>query len=207
MIELNQKTIQIVGYGSLLLESSARKSVPGLTGFRLVRVPNYIRIFNKVGIVFHTRRNIDPADVRRASCATRWRDEAGIWCTTFECPAEEWPDLFEREHRFKWIDVEFEELDGGRGKGIMCTEWTDEGYKATRIKDDADYFNRVGQHYQGKLWRDDILPFPEYLQLCLTAAGSHGDELVEHFLQSSYLADGLTTLEHYLKTNQDALMP
>ncbi|MFK7800138.1 MAG: gamma-glutamylcyclotransferase [Anaerolineae bacterium] len=204
-METTQKTIQIVGYGSLLLEESARKSVPSLTGFRLVRVPNYIRIFNKVGIVFHTRRNIDPADLRRASCASRLRGGAEIWCTTFECPSEEFPELFEREHRFKWVDVEFEELGGGFGRGIMCTEWTDDEYRTHRIKDDADYFNRVGRFYQGKLWRDDILPFPEYLQLCLDAAGSHSEKLVTHFLQSSYLADGVTTLERYLQTHPNAL--
>ena len=200
-----QNSVQIVGYGSLLLETSARKSVPNLTGFRLVRVPNYIRIFNKVGIVFHTRRNIAPHDVRRASCASRWRKGAEIICSTFECPAEEWPELFEREHRFRWIDVEFYEMDGSVSMGKMCTEWTDEGYRAARIKDDADYFNRVGRYYQGKLWRDDILPFPEYLQMCLDAAGSHGQERVDHFLTSSYLADGVTTLESYLQTHPDAL--
>lgn len=206
-MQIRQNAIQIVGYGSLLLEASARKSMPTLTNFRLVRVPNYIRIFNKVGVVFHTRRTISAADLRRASCASRWREGAEIICTTFECPAEEWPALFEREHRFKWIDVEFVEQDGSLGIGKMCTEWTDEAYRTYRIKDDEDYFKRVGQYYQGKLWRDDILPFPEYLQLCLTAAGSHSDELVTHFLRSSYLADGITTVESYLNTYPDALIP
>ncbi|MFT5196695.1 MAG: hypothetical protein ACI85U_003731 [Candidatus Promineifilaceae bacterium] len=201
----DQKPVQIVGYGSLLLEESARKSAPGLTGFRLVRVPNYIRIFNKVGIVFHTRRAIAPADVRRASCATRWREGAEIVCTTFECPADELPNLFEREHRFRWIDVEFQEMDGRTGTGKMCTEWTDEAYRANRIKDEADYFNRVGQFYQGKLWRDDILPFPEYLKLCLAASHSHSEELATQFVQSSYLADGRTTIESYLQTTPNAL--
>lgn len=205
MIGNDKSSIQIVGYGSLLLEDSARKSVPNLTGFRLVRVPNYIRIFNKVGIVFHTRRPIAPDDPRRASCASRWREGAEIICSTFECPAEEWPELFEREHRFRWIEVDFQEMDDSAGTGRMCTEWTDEGYRAARIKDDEDYFNRVGRYYQGKLWRDDILPFPEYLQLCLDAAGSHEEALVDHFLKSSYLADGITTLENYLQSHPNAL--
>ncbi len=156
--------------------------------------------------MFHTRRPIAHSDVRRASCATRRRDGAEIICTTFECPKDEFPALFEREHRFRWIEVDFVEMNGEVGKGIMCTEWTDHEYRANRIKDDADYFNRVGQYYQGKLWRDDILPFPEYLQLCLDAARSHSDELVEHFLQSSYLADGVTPLGDYLRSNPDALI-
>ena len=204
-MDTTQDTLQIVGYGSLLLKESAQLSVPGLTEFRLVRVPNYIRIFNKVGIVFHTRRPIAPNDVRRASCATRRREGAEIMCTTFKCPKSQFPELFEREHRFRWIDVEFEESDGGVGSGIMCTEWTDEAYRATRIKDEADYHDRVGRHYQGKLWRDDILPFPEYLQLCLDAAQSHSEALVEHFLQSSFLADGETTLKQYLQSHPNAL--
>ncbi|MEM9773368.1 MAG: gamma-glutamylcyclotransferase, partial [Chloroflexota bacterium] len=84
---------------------------------------------------------------------------------------------------------------------------SDEGYRATRIKDEADYYQRVGQYYQGKLWRDDILPFPEYLQLCLDAAGSHGPNLVAHFKQSSYLADGTTTIGDYLQNSPNALTP
>ena len=204
---MTSEPILIVGYGSLLSEVSARKSVPNLTEFRLVRVPNYIRIFNKVGIVFHTRRNIAPADLRRASCASRYREGAEIVCTAFHCPADEYPELFEREHRFRWIEVDFVEADGSVGKGQMCTEWSDEGYRATRIQDEADYYQRVGQHYQGKLWRDDILPFPEYLQLWLDAAGSHGPDLVEHFKQSSYLADSTTTIKDYMQNTPNALIP
>ena len=39
--------IQVVGYGTLLSEASARRTAPSVDRFRVVRVPGWIRIFNK----------------------------------------------------------------------------------------------------------------------------------------------------------------
>ena len=122
--------ISVVGYGSLLSEWSARQTVPGLQNFRLVRVPGYRRIFNKVGIVFLSRHGADPDSLQLASCSTQPVAGCEIICSQFECSAEEFIELYEREHRFRWIEVETVPLDRAHPSdtppdtpsvGRMCT--------------------------------------------------------------------------------------
>ncbi len=77
--------ISVAGYGSLLSEASARETVPGLQNFRLVKVPGYRRIFNKVGIVFISRHGADPESLQIASCSTQADPDSAIICSQFEC--------------------------------------------------------------------------------------------------------------------------
>ena len=190
--------ISVVGYGSLLSEQSARETVPGLTNFRLVTVPGYRRIFNKVGVVFLSRYGADPQSLQLASCATQANAENQIICTQFECSEADFADLFEREHRFEWVEVETIAIDGARSVGRMCTQSSDQFYRTQKCQSESEYHNRVGQYYDGLLWRDDILPYPRYLAFCLQAAHSQGQRVLDNFLDHSYLADGVTPIRTYI---------
>lgn len=201
--------ISVIGYGSLLSEASARQTVPALQNFRLVRVPGYRRIFNKVGVVFLSRHGADQASRELASCSTEAAEHCEIICSQFECSPEDFVELYEREHRFRWIEVDTLPIDrtvtenassvktGGRGR--MCTGYDDTEYRLNKCITPAEYELRVGRYYTGALWRNDILPFPRYLAFCLQAASSQGDEVLNNFLDSSYLADGVTSIRDYLK--------
>ncbi|WP_299204256.1 gamma-glutamylcyclotransferase [uncultured Amphritea sp.] len=205
--------ISVVGYGSLLSESSARQTVPGLENFRLVRVPGYRRIFNKVGIVFLSRHGADPDSLQLASCSTQAMAGCEIICSQFECSPEEFVELYEREHRFRWIEVETTPLDGAQlsnsnkpsdtspdtpSLGRMCTGYDDIEYRLNKCVTPQEYELRVGRYYSGPIWRDDILPFPRYLAFCLQAVASQGSVVLDNFLDSSFLADGKTTIRTYL---------
>jgi hypothetical protein len=201
--------ISVVGYGSLLSEASARQTVPALQNFRLVRVPGYRRIFNKVGVVFLSRHGADPSSRELASCSTQLDDHCEIICSQFECSPEDFVELYEREHRFRWVEVEtlrFNSLGSDSSQGLstkasgrMCTGYDDMEYRLNKCITPAEYELRVGRYYTGALWRDDILPFPRYLAFCLQAASSQGDEVLDNFLDSSYLADGVTNIRTYLQ--------
>lgn len=191
--------ISVVGYGSLLSECSARETVPGLQNFRLVKVAGYRRIFNKVGMVFITRHGAAPSSVAIASCSTQVASDGEIICCQFECSDAEFSDLYEREHRFRWVEVQTVSFAGEVARGRMCTTYTDADYRLNKCITDAEYQRRVGRFYQGALWRDDILPFPRYLAFCLQAAESQGDAVLDNFLDSSFLADGVTSLRRYLR--------
>lgn len=197
--------IPVLGYGSLLSEASARETVPGLERFRLVRVPGYRRIFNKVGVVFFSRHGACHDSLEIASCSTEPAPGCDILCAAFDCPEEEFLALYEREHRFRWVEVEAVEADGGSSRGRICTRYSDEEYRLNKCVTDAEYHSRVGQFYQGRLWRDDILPFPRYLSFCLRAAASQGEAVLDNFLDSSFLADGQTSLRLYLAQRQPPL--
>lgn len=194
--QMTQKTLTIIGFGSLLSEASARRTTPGLANYRLVTVGGYRRIFNKVGIVFISKFGASPCDRTVSSCATRHDGTTRMICAAFEVPAAEFPALEEREHRYGWIEVEYEGQCGS-GRGLMCTESTDDAYRA-KCGSSHEYEQRVGQYYRGKLWRDDILPFPLYLDFCLDAARTHGHRVVDNFLDTSFLADNVTTIRTFL---------
>jgi len=196
-------TIPVLGYGSLLSEDSARQTVGSLANFRLVLVPGFKRIFNKVGIFFFARYSASENDIRISSCATRKYARFDIICSQFECSEEDFLSMYEREHRFQWVSAEFHAPGGVVTRARMCTENTDENYLLNKCVTQSEYWNRVGRYYSGKIWRDDILPFPTYLKHCLNAAQSQGDDVYDNFLDSSFLADGRTSIRKYIDETPD----
>jgi len=199
--------ISVVGYGSLLSEHSARQTVPALDNFRLVRVPGFRRIFNKVGVVFLSRHGAAPDSLFLASCSTEVSADSEIICSQFECSAEDFVELYEREHRFRWIEVDTVSLTGEITRGRMCTGYDDLEYRLNKCITSQEYEVRVGRYYTGKVWRDDILPYPRYLAFCLQAAESQGVAVLDNFLDSSFLADGVTSIRCYLELDADTENP
>jgi hypothetical protein len=197
--------ITVLGYGSLLSQRSALETVPSLSGFRRVRVPGYRRIFNKVGVVFFSRHGADPASLEIASCSTQLMPGAEIICSAFEVPEADFPALYEREHRFRWIEVEALDEKGSGCRGRICTGSNDMDYRLNKCVTPEEYHRRVGQYYAGSLWRDDILPYRRYLAFCLEAAASQGQAVLDNFMDSSFLADGHTSIRQYLSTLEPAL--
>lgn len=197
------RTITVIGYASLLSERSARETIPSLSRFQLVRVPGYRRIFNKVGIVFFERFGASGNDARIASCSTQAAPGCEIVCSRFDCDEDDFLGIYEREHRFRWIGVEYFGLDGQSGTARMCTENTDENYLLNKCVTWKEYERRVGAFYKGKIWRTDILPFPTYLKHCLDAAESQGPEVLANFLDTSFLSDGVTSIGQYIIAHPD----
>ncbi|MBV1790028.1 gamma-glutamylcyclotransferase [Marinobacterium sp. D7] len=191
--------ISVVGFGSLLSERSARDTVPGLQSYRLVRVPGYRRIFNKVGIVFIAGHGQPANSLEVSSCSTEPCSQTSIIAAQFECPVDQFTELYEREHRYRWIEVLPIDLEGRpQIPARMCTGYSDLEYRLNKCITDDEYHERVGRHYRGEIWRDDILPFPRYLKFCLVSAAAHGDEVLDNFLDTSFLADGRTPIRDYL---------
>ncbi|MDO6513073.1 gamma-glutamylcyclotransferase [Neptuniibacter sp. 2_MG-2023] len=189
----------IIGYGSLLSEGSARETVPSLENFRIVEVSGYKRVFNKVGVVFFSRHNATADSQEIACCSTLEARDSTIICSQFECSDDAYHALYEREHRYDWLEVDTFHPEEGVSRGFMCTTNTDTAYRQTKCASEQEYYERVGQYYSGQLWRNDILPFPRYLAFCLQAAEGQGAEVLDNFLDSSFLADGNTSIRAYLK--------
>ncbi len=189
----------VVGYGSLLNGHSVKHSFPGSSGFRAARVNGFVRIFNKVGVVFLEQGMADVAAGKMASCSTERHRDHHLLVSLFEISSGELAIFFEREHRFRFITVEAITRDGRTQQGIMCTRYDDPSYRSQRCGNEDEYQRRVGQFYQGQLWRDDLLPCTPYLRYCLEAAGSMGPEVYENFLDHSLLGDRQTSIRHYLQ--------
>lgn len=193
----------MVGYGSLLSETSARETVPDLMNFRLVEVPGYRRIFNKVGVVFFRKYQVAANSLEISSCSTEYAPESTMLCSQFEVSEEAFAALYEREHRFRWIEVDTIDMQGKSGRGRMCTSFDDTEYRLNKCVTESEYEQRVGQYYRGALWRDDILPFPPYLVFCLQSAEGAGAEVLGNFMDTTFLSDGLTSIRQYLQQNPE----
>lgn len=198
--------ISVVGFGSLLSERSARDTVPGLSDYRLVKVSGYRRIFNKVGIVFIAGQGQSAESLEVSSCSTEPCEATTIICAQFECPLDQFVELYEREHRYRWIEVSPVGLDGApQPAARMCSRYSDLDYRLNKCVTEQEYHERVGRHYRGVIWRDDILPFPRYLKFCLVSAAGHGREVLDNFLDTSFLADGRTSVRQYLNERPDLI--
>jgi hypothetical protein len=125
-----------------------------------------------------------------------------IFCSQFECTKREFLLMYERAHRFPWVLAEFRANDGSVGRARMCAENTDENYLLNKCVTQTEYWNR-GRFYSGKIWRGDILPFPSYLKHCLKAPRGHGSEVLDNFLDASFLADGITSIRKYISETRD----
>ncbi len=80
------------------------------------------------------------------------------------------------------------------------------GFRPVRLPGYRRIFNKVGVvFFSGPLWRDDILPFARYLAFCLEAAASQGQDVLDNFMDSSFLADGETSIRQYLSTLEPPL--
>src|SRR5262249_26062142 len=154
----------------------ARETIPSLQDFKLVTVANYKRVFNKVGIVFFQRYKLAMDDREISSCSTRPSPGTTMICSLFSCTEADFLNVYEREHRFRWINVECRS-ESQAEVARMCTENDDENYLLNKCVTPSEYYRRVGRFYTGRIWRDDILPFPTYLQHCLQAARQHGEEV------------------------------
>lgn len=197
--------ISVIGYGSLLSEASARETVPALQNYRLVRVPGYRRVFDKVGIVFISRHGESPDSLELASCSTEEDPGCTLIAAQFECSEADFLQLYEREHRYRWIEVDSQDWrTGAPARGRMCTGYSDLDYRLNKCVTEAEYERRVGRYYRGPLWRRDILPNPRYLAFCLQAAASQGPEVLDNFLDTSFTADG-RALRVYLQQRPELL--
>jgi hypothetical protein len=87
----------------------------------------------------------------------------------------------------------------------MCTKYTDEEYRREKIRSEKDWYERYGKWGIDKIWRDDILPCRMYLRHCVLAAQKLGEDVYNHFLDHSYLADRKTTIRTYLNNNLDIM--
>jgi len=202
--------VTICGYGSLLSETSARRTTPSIKNFRKAKIKGYKRVFNIVAIslIISGQSNLETKEVA-AVCAVPSSDHF-LFVTLFDIPFEELNSLHEREHRFNIIEVDAEEIDLITNtirisKALMCVEMTDEEYKNVKCKSEEEYFERVGKHYSGKLWREDVLPNRKYLKFNLESAKKLGQDYYDNYLDTSFLADKKTTIREYLESHPDIL--
>lgn len=192
-----------LGYGSLLSRASAEQSFGPLAEFRCVRVSGYARVFNKV-CVHSIRSGVADPRGSEIACACAMRvPGAELTAALIWIPASRAEGFFEREREFRVVEVEYSDLETAKvGRASLCTMWNDHDLRDS-FANEEEYELEIGQHYAGKLWREDILPVRAYLRCCLEGARTLG--IHERFLHETLLADG-SRLDDFLKAHPEALV-
>lgn len=207
--------VTICGFGSLMSQASAQRTFPSLRNFRTGKVAGFARVFRLVSVSCILHGYSNPARKEYATCAAARREDSHLLVALFDVDPDELPAFFEREHRLRIVEVDYEEYPpdsappaARTGRALLCTEYSDEEYIAEKCGGSQDeYRRRVGRLYTGRLWRNDILPARFYLSLCLCAARSLGEEFVDNFLEASFLGDGETSVRDYLAATAGVLHP
>ncbi|EKX47504.1 hypothetical protein GUITHDRAFT_137296 [Guillardia theta CCMP2712] len=179
--------VTIIGFGSLMDPSSASQTMRG-SNMRRGTVDGFCRVFNLVSIINIARGYAKNREL--ATCTAMRRENSFLRVSLMDIDKEEYEAFARREARLRHEVVEYVSDDGDRGVGVICTAYSDEEYRKERVRDDDDYFEQVGKLYDGKLYRNDLLPVPNYLRMVVRAHMRHGDDFLDNFLDHSFLGDG-----------------
>ncbi|ETV74957.1 hypothetical protein, variant [Aphanomyces astaci] len=172
-------TTTIIGYGSLLSETSARSTFGHhVKNFRLGRVHNYRRVFAHPASIFFQRGIAIKETLEMASLSAEVSPGTSFAVSAFDIPTSQLPDFYDREDEFSIEEVEFHEAKYGRvSKGLMCCRWNDADYIAKRGQSTFDKLYRT--YGLDTIWGYDassgILPCRVYLRHCILAVQKLGE--------------------------------
>jgi len=208
------KLLTVAGFGSLLSETSARLTFPGLQNFRLGHVSGYRRLFSHGCSIFFDRGIARPKTNEISSLSVEPHADSEIIVTLFEINAAD-PDVIkafiEREHEFRFCAVvtrQLKESDGSPAEedrpAVICARNTDENYRQTRCPPE-EWERRYGKHGLTSIWREDVLPCRVYLRHCVLAATKLGPIVEASFLDNTVLADRTTTVRQWLEKNPEIM--
>jgi hypothetical protein len=192
--------------------------MPSIENFRAAKLNGFRRVFSLVSISGIKNGATYP---HIAALAIRPDPSSFVIGCLFDIPENELEGYLMREARYKAVELEFDlftataPAEGTQQvKAFTVIEQTDEDYQARLVQENKSYDEEVRRFYDGQLWgREDILPMPDYLSLCMQAASaldqsenlsSYNSSARENILQMGYLAD-CTTIESYIANTASRL--
>jgi hypothetical protein len=181
--------------------------MPKAINFRKGCLEGYRRTYSlvSVGGIRSGSANFDTKEMAALAIQQCPSSSDRVFGILFDVPTDEVPGYIEREHRYKPVYVQiYDYSTNSKILALRVIEQSDSEYKASCGNDD-EYYQRVGQYYQGSLWhRKDILPMKNYMLSCAYAAYElGGNEYIKNYFDGTLLADGVTTLRSYVTTNDD----
>lgn len=185
-----QKSIRLFGYGSLLNKFSAQQTI------NKDSVNQY-----KPAVAFGIRRLLDynmPEDVRKRPLyqGLVGPKELGVFNTRYTGSITD-------NANGALIDIPIEDIENLRSREIgydlrpvVCLKWPID-------QNNPDFSIAYTLGCSGRTWKGNsltdstLLPHKKYLDLCKEGAQGLGDEFLNHFLQTSFLADGITSISEW----------
>jgi hypothetical protein len=198
--------------------SSALRTMPSAINFKPAVLYGYQRIYNLVSIsgICNGVSNLDTAEMAALAIRKSCDESDRVLGCVFEIPLSDLASYFEREHRYKPMQVSVgifpsaADVTTSFSSSSYTSAWTviqhsDEEYQ--RSMPPEEFRERVLQYYDGKLWgRSDIFPMRRYSNDVIAAAYKLGGVIwAENFLLCTKLADEERTLIDYYIMFRDRL--
>jgi hypothetical protein len=176
----DRPSVGVIGYGSLLspdelvpfLETDASRVTP-------VRVEGFRRVFNQESV---WRAKATEGDENEIAVLNAVRDETSSMNGVLvpDLSTGEYEALRARESGYRMVEVEHEAID------------THEADSEDDLPEDDVVLVPTGNRVN-----DELLPIPEYIDICLEGARYWGDEFHDDFLHTTEVRSG-ETLGEYL---------
>jgi len=208
--EAGKVPITIIGFGSLLSETSARTTFPRLQNFRLGRVRGFRRVFRHPAAIFFERGIARPETKEISSLSAEPVDDptSGFTVCVFDVSPDHlaMDEFYRREEEFDVRECSFTDLDSQEeGTGLMCLASTDDAFiqQWGRELFEEKYLAQGIETIWGWGPESGILPCPVYLRHCVLAVSKDGvdQRAQDSFFDETFLADRQTTVRQYLEAN------
>lgn len=208
----NGNMVTIVGFGSLMSETSGRTTFPDLQNFRFARVSGFRRVFRHPASIFFERgiANLETKEISSLSVEPAPPDVGFVVCAfDVDLRVHSMEGFIAREEEYDLVPCPFTDFGGNTGTGLMCMVSTDETYieKWGRATYEEKYLAYGVESIWG--WGPDsgILPCPVYCRHCVLATSKAGVDprARDSFLDETYLADRKTTLRQHLAARPEIM--
>jgi hypothetical protein len=190
----------IFGYGSLMNFQSTLRTMPSARNFRPGRV--------SISGIRNGNVNLDTNEIAALAITDIESSATYVNGILFEIPVDELDAYFEREHRYKRVQIVAEDLSNTDSpKSCSCwtvVEQTDEEYLASMGHSKDEWYERVGRYYAGRLWgRRDVFPMRDYLiEFIRSGVLLGGEAWITNILDDTVIADRTTSIREYILSNE-----
>jgi hypothetical protein len=114
-------SVKVLGFGSLLSETSARHTFPRLHDFHLVQVHDYRRVFTHPASIFFERGIANFETKEFSSLSTEKNEGSRFTASVFEIDDVSLEEFIKREEEFDFVSAPFVGLDNTTESGhVSC---------------------------------------------------------------------------------------
>ena len=198
MVNRKEQVYWVIGYGSLIHPDSLKRTVPHIEvdQIRQVRVMGFRRLFNLASM--EAWNSAMPPRQSAAVLNVEMDSEAEFGGVAFSVGESALWALDQREYMYKRITgVKCEEFTTGEPvcRSILYSALSGEELRSQKK---SFYEKSVQPLGLESLICKDILPIDKYLSLCLQGAFGWSVQFGSHFVENTYLGDGVTSLSEFL---------
>ena len=180
----NGGTLKLVGYGSLVNGTSAAMTLRETGALpRPVIAHGIRRVFNYRMSEPHSRYEVCTDDRNRALLNIDWTRDPGdtISGVLLEVALDDLPALRLRESDYDLVPV-------------ACVHWGEPD-----LPPEPAFALHCHEHSERGQRRVDrsLLPNRDYYEICRVGAATYGEDFLQHWLESTYLGDGVTRVAEW----------